>query len=278
MSDARSVGGAGPPDPPLSQLGVARRCLRAAGARHQLRAAARGVAAGSRRNELAHDEKPVLDTHCGADLPHPAEPMTRRETYLDWNATAPLRPEAVAAVTAALAHGGNPSSVHRSGRAARKRVERAREAVAALVGARTGWRDFRQRRHRGQSPRAARLRSRPHSRFRRRARFGLAGRARGRAHPGGRGRHRRSRRRSTRCSRPIRARRWSRSCWRTTRPGSCSRPPDRRDRARERRAVPLRRGAGRRQIAARCRRDRRRSGQPVGAQARRPAGDRRACR
>ena len=30
--------------------------------------------------------------------------MTRRETYLDWNATAPLRPEAVAAVTAALAH------------------------------------------------------------------------------------------------------------------------------------------------------------------------------
>src|SRR3954451_8711470 len=31
----------GPPDPPLSQLGVARRCLRAAGARHQLRAAAR---------------------------------------------------------------------------------------------------------------------------------------------------------------------------------------------------------------------------------------------
>src|SRR5215203_2446687 len=61
--------------------------------------------------------------------------MTRRETYLDWNATAPPRPEAVAAMTAALALGGNPSSVHRAGRAARKRIERARETVASLVGA-----------------------------------------------------------------------------------------------------------------------------------------------
>ena len=60
--------------------------------------------------------------------------MNRRESYLDWNATAPLRPEAAAAITAALAHCGNPSSVHRWGRAARQMVERAREAVAALVG------------------------------------------------------------------------------------------------------------------------------------------------
>jgi cysteine desulfurase len=60
--------------------------------------------------------------------------MNRRESYLDWNATAPLRPEAAAAVTAALARCGNPSSVHRWGRAARQMVERAREAVAALVG------------------------------------------------------------------------------------------------------------------------------------------------
>ena len=60
---------------------------------------------------------------------------TRRETYLDWNATAPLRPEAAAAMQAALALYGNASSVHRWGRAARARVERAREAVAALVGA-----------------------------------------------------------------------------------------------------------------------------------------------
>ena len=61
--------------------------------------------------------------------------MTLRESYLDWNATAPLRPEAAAAIGAALAVCGNPSSVHRHGRAARLRVERAREAVAALVGA-----------------------------------------------------------------------------------------------------------------------------------------------
>src|SRR4029450_12471689 len=60
--------------------------------------------------------------------------MNRRESYLDWNATAPLRPEAAAAMTTALAHCGNPSSVHRWGRAARQMVERAREVVAALVG------------------------------------------------------------------------------------------------------------------------------------------------
>jgi cysteine desulfurase len=61
--------------------------------------------------------------------------MTRRETYLDWNATAPLRPEAVAAIGDALGRVGNPSSVHRRGRAARQEVERARAAVAALIGA-----------------------------------------------------------------------------------------------------------------------------------------------
>jgi cysteine desulfurase len=53
--------------------------------------------------------------------------------YLDWNATAPLRPHARAAVAEALDVCGNPSSVHAEGRAARRRVEEAREAVAALV-------------------------------------------------------------------------------------------------------------------------------------------------
>jgi cysteine desulfurase len=61
--------------------------------------------------------------------------MSKRETYLDWNATAPLRPEAAAAMAASLSSCGNPSSVHRWGRAARQRVEAAREAVAALIGA-----------------------------------------------------------------------------------------------------------------------------------------------
>ncbi|HQY44507.1 MAG TPA: aminotransferase class V-fold PLP-dependent enzyme [Paracoccaceae bacterium] len=56
--------------------------------------------------------------------------------YLDWNATAPLRPEARAAMIAAMDLAGNPSSVHAEGRAAKMLVERAREAVAAAVGCR----------------------------------------------------------------------------------------------------------------------------------------------
>ena len=56
--------------------------------------------------------------------------------YLDHNASAPVRPEAVAAVAEALAEGGNPSSVHGAGRAARARVERSRAAIARSVCAR----------------------------------------------------------------------------------------------------------------------------------------------
>jgi cysteine desulfurase len=56
--------------------------------------------------------------------------------YLDHNATSPLRAESRAAMEHALAIGGNPSSVHGQGRAARAEVEQAREAVAALAGAR----------------------------------------------------------------------------------------------------------------------------------------------
>src|SRR5436305_6432705 len=62
------------------------------------------------------------------------ESMTAR-VYLDWNASAPLRPEAREALAAALALTGNPSSVHGEGRAARRLVEQAREQVAALVAA-----------------------------------------------------------------------------------------------------------------------------------------------
>jgi cysteine desulfurase len=56
-------------------------------------------------------------------------------SYFDWNATTPLRPEAIAAFADALTIMGNPSSVHAEGRAARRLVERAREQVAHLVGA-----------------------------------------------------------------------------------------------------------------------------------------------
>jgi cysteine desulfurase len=55
--------------------------------------------------------------------------------YLDHNATSPLRPESLSAMTHALSVGGNPSSSHARGRAARAIMEEAREKVAALVGA-----------------------------------------------------------------------------------------------------------------------------------------------
>lgn len=54
--------------------------------------------------------------------------------YLDWNATAPLKPEARAAILSALDATGNPSSVHTEGRAAKAIVEKARGQVAALAG------------------------------------------------------------------------------------------------------------------------------------------------
>src|SRR5947209_4758674 len=55
--------------------------------------------------------------------------------YLDWNATAPLRAAARAAALEAFGLCGNPSSVHAEGRAVRRRIEEARENVAAQVGA-----------------------------------------------------------------------------------------------------------------------------------------------
>jgi cysteine desulfurase len=55
--------------------------------------------------------------------------------YLDHNATAPLLPAVRDAMLAALDLLGNPSSVHAEGRAARRAVEAARAAVAALAGA-----------------------------------------------------------------------------------------------------------------------------------------------
>jgi len=59
----------------------------------------------------------------------------KTRAYLDYNASSPLRPEAREALIAALEEAGNPSSVHREGREARKIVEEARAEVARLVGA-----------------------------------------------------------------------------------------------------------------------------------------------
>lgn len=55
--------------------------------------------------------------------------------YLDSNATAPLRPEARAAMLAVMDHTANPSSIHAEGRNARRAVDEARMAVAVFTGA-----------------------------------------------------------------------------------------------------------------------------------------------
>ena len=75
----------------------------------------------------------------GFTPPHPRgifgeEKVVRDRLYLDWNATTPLRPEARAAMAAAMDVVGNPSSVHAEGRAAKAMLERARAQVAAAVG------------------------------------------------------------------------------------------------------------------------------------------------
>jgi cysteine desulfurase len=61
--------------------------------------------------------------------PHPL-------VYLDNAATAPMLPEAIAAMSEELAHLGNPSSLHNAGRRARRVVEESREQIAEAFGAR----------------------------------------------------------------------------------------------------------------------------------------------
>ncbi len=69
-----------------------------------------------------------------ADRGREGVPLMKPRVYMDWNATAPLRPEAKAAMLSAMDVAGNPSSVHAEGRAARSVVEKARAQVAAAVG------------------------------------------------------------------------------------------------------------------------------------------------
>ncbi len=61
--------------------------------------------------------------------------VTQPACYLDYNAGAPVKPAVAAAMADWLGRAGNPSSVHRFGRLARRAVEDARDRVAALVGA-----------------------------------------------------------------------------------------------------------------------------------------------
>ncbi len=62
--------------------------------------------------------------------------MAADRIYLDHAATTPLRPEVLDAMLPYLTeHHGNPSSLHAAGRRARRGIDEAREAVAAMIGA-----------------------------------------------------------------------------------------------------------------------------------------------
>lgn len=63
--------------------------------------------------------------------------MDAMPVYLDHAATSPLRPEVLAAYTAALSLVGNPSSIHGHGQAARELLEQGRDRIAASLGADT---------------------------------------------------------------------------------------------------------------------------------------------
>jgi len=65
-----------------------------------------------------------------------AASVAPRLIYLDHAATTPMVPEALEAMSACLGIVGNPSSLHASGRAARRLVEESRESLAASLGAR----------------------------------------------------------------------------------------------------------------------------------------------
>jgi cysteine desulfurase len=72
---------------------------------------------------------------CNPKLARSLKGLIVTATYLDWNATGKLRPQAKAAMLSALEVTGNPSSVHSAGRTARLMVEAAREHVASVVAA-----------------------------------------------------------------------------------------------------------------------------------------------
>lgn len=67
-----------------------------------------------------------------------SEPNGLDMSYFDYNATAPIRPEARAAVVEAMQSVGNASSMHQPGRQAAHRVDVARRQLAALLGCSPG--------------------------------------------------------------------------------------------------------------------------------------------
>jgi len=77
--------------------------------------------------------------YAGSDMHHaPETASAERTVYLDHAATTPMLPEAIEAMTAHLREVGNPSSLHASGRAARRVVEESRETIAQAINCRPG--------------------------------------------------------------------------------------------------------------------------------------------
>jgi len=65
--------------------------------------------------------------------PHSQYSQHMNKIYLDYNATAPIRPEVIEIMTSAMKSAHNASSVHYAGRAGRRYVEDAREVIAKLT-------------------------------------------------------------------------------------------------------------------------------------------------
>ncbi len=103
----------------------------------------RVIEGAGRDQARAYEERACVVGHVRAkrDNPDPSGDdvdrlpavSTHRRSYLDFNATAPVVPAVERAMAEAIAAGGNPSSIHHEGRAARDRVERARTQVAGLL-------------------------------------------------------------------------------------------------------------------------------------------------
>lgn len=84
--------------------------------------------------ESKHCPRPAVSFACVSGTVQ----LMNDRVYLDWNATAPLRPEARTAMLAAFDLAGNPSSVHAEGRGARQLVETARRTIAGALGTEPG--------------------------------------------------------------------------------------------------------------------------------------------
>ena len=107
--------------------------------RRDLAARCEAASAASTTRPAARARAGGLTTAIGAAAAggYPGTVMTTdKPVYLDHAATTPMHPAAIEAMAAVLATVGNASSLHGTGRAARRRMEESRETLAKLLGAR----------------------------------------------------------------------------------------------------------------------------------------------